>query len=32
MKYIIILGLLGLCACTPAPTELPEDFTADFDF
>ncbi len=32
MKYIIIFGLLGLCACTPVPTDLPADFNAEFDF
>jgi hypothetical protein len=32
MKSLIILSLLALCACVPAPAELPEDFNADFAF
>jgi hypothetical protein len=32
MKSLFILGLLALCACAPAPKELPEDFNADFEF
>jgi len=29
---LIVLSLLALCACAPAPSDLPEDFSADFAF
>lgn len=32
MKYIAIIALCGLISCATTPTELPEDFTADFAF
>lgn len=32
MKYIMILAISGLIACTPAPTELPADFDPAFSF
>lgn len=32
MKSLFVLSLLALCACAPAPTELPEDFNAEFAF
>ena len=33
MRLILpLLALLASAACTPAPTALPEDFDANFDF
>lgn len=32
MKPILILFILALTACAPAPTELPENFNAEFEF
>ena len=34
MIRILVLGalILAAAACTPAPTELPKDFDASFDF
>lgn len=29
---LAVVVLLGLIACTPTPTALPEDFDASFDF
>jgi hypothetical protein len=32
LRLFFVLGLFALAACAPAPTALPEDFNADFEF
>ncbi len=32
MKYIIILAFMGAMSCAPTPTELPPEFTPEFEF
>jgi len=32
MKYLIILSLLAVTACSPAPNEIPADFNTEFTF
>ena len=32
MKYLAIIGILALSACTAPPTALPAEFNAEFAF
>jgi hypothetical protein len=32
LRLFFALSLVALAACTPVPTALPEDFSADFEF
>jgi hypothetical protein len=32
IRLLFAIGFISVAACTPTPTALPEDFSADFDF